>query len=199
METTETINAFWFGTLADDKAVADERARLWWAKNTAVDADIRRRFESCVTQAAKGELHAWTATPSGRLALILLADQFTRNMYRDTPAAFALDPLARAWCREGLRDGADRALRPIERVFFYLPLEHSESLEEQDRAVSLFEQLASEVRAEHKANFDGFLDFAVRHRDVIRRFGRFPHRNRILDRESSPEERAFLLQKGSSF
>jgi uncharacterized protein (DUF924 family) len=199
METIETINAFWFGSRADDKSAADERASLWWSKNPAVDDNIRQRFASCTTQAAHGELDAWMASPSGRLALILLTDQFPRNMYRDTPKAFAYDHLANAWCKEGVLFGADRALRPIERVFFYLPLEHAESMDDQDRAVGLFEELAAQAQPEHKESFDGFLDFAVRHRDVIRRFGRFPHRNRILGRESTEEERAFLQQKASSF
>ena len=198
METSESINAFWFGARIGDKE-ADDRARLWWSKHTAFDKEIRERFEPCTLQAARGELDAWAASPSGLLALILLLDQFPRNMYRDTPSAFAFDTRANARCKEGLRIGADRALRPIERVFFYLPLEHAESLEDQERAVALFEGLASEAAAKHKESFDGYLDYAIRHRDVIRRFGRFPHRNRILGRTSTEEELAFLQQKGSSF
>ncbi len=199
METQQTIRAFWFGGAADDHAVAQQQAHLWWAKDATTDAAIRQRFEGCVRRAPDGELDAWAATPQGRLALILLTDQFPRNIYRDTPASFSFDALARTWCVDGLRDGADRMLRPIERVFFYMPLEHSEALDDQERAVALFEQLAGVVDGGQRASFDGFLDFALRHRDVIRRFGRFPHRNRILGRQSSGEELAFLQQKGSSF
>lgn len=198
-ETEKTINAFWFGTQEDATAVANERARLWWAKNEAADLEIRERFEAWTAKAAQGQLAGWAGTPQGRLALILLTDQFPRNMYRDTPKAFAFDRLALSWTKEGLQQGMDAQLRPIERVFFYLPLEHAESIEDQEQAVTLFEQLTASVSSEHRPTFSGFLDFALRHRDVIRRFGRFPHRNRLLGRESRPEEVAFLQQKGSSF
>lgn len=199
METPDTIRAFWFGSGADDATVAASQSKLWWAQHPDTDELIRQRFEDCLRKAARGELDAWRETPPGRLALILLADQFTRNMYRDTAQAFAYDPLAQAWCKEGLQLGADRALRPIERVFFYLPLEHSESLDDQERALVLFRELAAGVDARQRESFDGFLDFAQRHRDVVARFGRFPHRNRILGRDSTPEELAYLAQPGSSF
>lgn len=150
-------------------------------------------------QAAAHELDNWTQTPAGCLALILLTDQFPRNIYRDTPRAFAFDPLARAWCKEGLRNRMHESLRPIERVFFYLPLEHSESLDDQLHAVALFEELVTIVPQEQRNTFDGFVDYAHRHHEVIGRFGRFPHRNRILGRTSTEEELRFLEQKGSSF
>jgi len=120
-------------------------------------------------------------------------------MYRNTPAAFAHDALARKWCKEGLRIGAQDALRPIERVFFYLPLEHAESVEDQELSVALYRELVSAAGPEGAEVFGGFLDYAVRHRDVIVRFGRFPHRNRILGRASTAEEIEFLKQPGSSF
>ncbi|RJG04749.1 DUF924 domain-containing protein [Noviherbaspirillum cavernae] len=199
METESTIREFWFGSQADDSAVASERAALWWSKNPDVDAAIRQRFAALAARAASRELDAWNATPHGTLALILLTDQFPRNIHRDTPQAFASDPLARAWCSLGLGRGDDLQLRPIERVFFYLPLEHSESLDDQERSVALFERLAANVAAEQRPAFDGFLDYARRHRDIIARFGRFPHRNRILGRTTSMAETAFLTEKGSSF
>lgn len=200
METPDTIREFWFGSNTVDAVVAQERAKLWWAKHPQTDDEIRQRFETYVAQAASGELDAWLATPTGRLALILLTDQFPRNMYRDTPQAFAFDPLALAWCKEGLRQGSDRFLRPIERVFFYIPLEHSESLEDQERSVRLFRELAAvENSANAESAFNSFLDFAVRHRDIVARFQRFPHRNQILGRVSTPEELEFLKEKGSSF
>ena len=120
-------------------------------------------------------------------------------MYRDTAQAFAYDGLARTWCTEGLAIGIDQELRPIERVFFYLPLEHAESLEDQDRCVALFERLLQDVPPGQRPVFEGFYDFALRHRVIIERFGRYPHRNAILGRPSSPEEAAFLQEKGSSF
>lgn len=199
METPETILEFWFGTNADDAAVAAERSKLWWIKRDETDRVIRERFESTLLKAARRELDAWADTPRGRLALILLTDQFTRNMYRNTPASFAHDELARGWCREGLRDKVHLALWPIQRVFFYLPLEHSESLEDQVQAVALFRELTEGADAQGREVFAGFLDYALRHRDVIARFGRFPHRNQILGRASTEEEMAFLKQPGSSF
>lgn len=199
METPASIHEFWFGTQADDAAVAAERARLWWAKDEQADREIERRFAAWVERAARGELDGWAATPPGRLALILLTDQFPRNIYRGTPQSFAFDRHALAWCRQGLAAGMDGALRPIERVFFYLPLEHAESMADQELSVALFERLAAGVEPAQRAAFDGFLDYARRHRDVVARFGRFPHRNRILGRASSVEELAFLQQKGSSF
>lgn len=168
-------------------------------KSEATDKEIRNRFLSYVVAAGAGELDEWRESASGRLALILLLDQFTRNIYRDTPEAFARDERARELCVSGLAEGADQALRPIERVFFYLPLEHSEDIEDQDRCVALFQQLAEDVPAHWKPAFDGFIDFAIRHQAIIQQFGRFPHRNAILGRESTPEETGFLAGPGSSF
>lgn len=199
METPDTIRAFWFGPLTGDAAVARTQARLWWKKDARTDAMIRARFEALPARAAAGGLNGWLTSPVGRLALILVTDQFPRNMYRGTPRAFAYDRLARAWCVAGLERGDDRALRPIERAFFYMPLEHSESLDDQQRAVALFRALADNAAPAHRAVFDDLLDYAVRHRDIIARFGRFPHRNSILGRPSSDAELTFLREKGSSF
>jgi uncharacterized protein (DUF924 family) len=146
-----------------------------------------------------GTHREWLATPHGALALILLADQFPRNIFRDTPQAFALDPLALAFANSVIDAGFDQKLRPIERVFCYLPFEHSELLIDQDRSVELFKALHAAVADMDKELFAGYVDFAVRHRVVIERFGRFPHRNRILDRASTAEEIEFLQQPGSSF
>lgn len=201
-ETPQTVVEFWFGPeagKADDAAIAERQQALWWRKDPATDSAIRRRFEDVITEAAMGALDAWAQAPAGRLALILLTDQFPRNIYRDTKAAFGHDPLALAWCKEGLHRGDDARLRPVERVFFYLPLEHSEARQDQERSVALYSALSASVPASQRSVFDGFLDFALRHRDIVERFGRFPHRNRLLGRASSPEELAFLEQPGSSF
>ena len=197
--TPETILDFWFGSNHDDLTVAKERSELWWTKNKATDDEIRHRFETYVTLAVSEQLKDWLTTPRGRLALIILCDQFPRNIYRDTPRAFSCDEKALTWCIEGLEQKVDRQLRPIERVFFYLPLEHAEFIEPQDLSVKCFGELVSKVNAEQKALFEGYLDYAVRHRQIIERFGRFPHRNRVLGRESTPEELAFLSESGSSF
>jgi uncharacterized protein (DUF924 family) len=199
METKNTILEFWFGLKTDDQVVAEEHSKLWWSKHPDTDEQIRQRFETCIAQAAVHALDAWAAAPTGRLALILLTDQFPRNAYRDTPQAFAFDPLALSWSREGIRNDVHRQLRPIERVFLYMPLEHSESLEDQQQSIALFEELADVVSPEHRRTFNGYVRFARRHREIIERFGRFPHRNRILGRASSPAELAFLQEPGSSF
>jgi uncharacterized protein (DUF924 family) len=200
METRETIREYWFGTALEDAAVtARERTRLWWSKDPEVDDEIRRRFESCVISAGSGELDDWASNPQDRLALILLMDQFPRSIYRDSAQAFAFDTKALSLARTGIDAGFDVALRPLEKVFFYLPLEHSESVANQDRSVSLFQKLVDDAGPDQKPTFAEYLDFAVRHRDIISRFGRFPHRNKALGRISTPEELSFLQQPGSGF
>lgn len=199
MDGIDTILEFWFGTNSNDAAVVGERSFLWWSKDPEVDREIRERFEPLVLAAASGGLDAWRASIRGRLALILLTDQFPRNIYRGTPQAFRFDDAARQLCLESIQTRAERGLRFIHRVFFYLPLEHSEDLDHQGRGVGLFEELVAEVPRELAPAFREFLEFARKHRAVIERFGRFPHRNAILGRESTREEIEFLKQPGSSF
>jgi uncharacterized protein (DUF924 family) len=194
-----SVIEFWFGTAADDAAVARERKNLWWSKDPALDAQIRDRYGALVEAAADSAHAGWAETPRGRLALILLFDQFPRNMHRGTARAFAFDPLAQRLAVDGLESGADQALRPIERVFFYLPLEHAESLDLQERCVELFYRLAAAVPDHLHELFRGYVQYAERHRDIIARFGRFPHRNAALGRASTPEETEFLKQPGSAF
>ncbi len=197
-EGTEILD-FWFGRADDDTRIAAEKASLWWQKDAATDEDIRQRFEPQVRAAGQDKLDDWQASPEGRLALILLTDQFPRNIYRDTPEAFRFDGKARALCVDGLELGQAAHLRPIQRVFFYLPLEHSEDIDDQTWCVDLMRALAREVPEAWRSTFEGYVDYAEAHYRIIERFGRFPHRNRILGRESSDEERAFLTEPGSSF
>ena len=194
-----TVLDFWFGTDPDDAATARAQRALWWSKNPAVDAEIRRRFAAPVQAAGFGKHDDWAANPRGRLALIVLFDQFPRNMHRGSARAFAWDGLARRLALDGIAAGADRQLRPIERIFCYLPLEHSENLAHQDRCVALYQVLAASVAPALRDTFAGYVDFAERHRAIIRRFGRFPHRNAVLGRASTAEELEFLGQPGSSF
>lgn len=198
-ETAESIVRFWFGSSDDDAVAAKEQGKLWWSKDDKTDAEIRQRFEQTTTSLARGECDQWADSPVGVLAMVLAADQFPRNMYRGTPQSFAFDTLGLRWALHALERGMDNHLRPIQRVFLYLPFEHSEVLADQNRSVILFEQLHKQVSSGQQETFAGFVDFAKRHREVIRRFGRFPHRNRILERESTPEEIEFLKQPGSSF
>ncbi|AYV36839.1 DUF924 domain-containing protein [Aeromonas veronii] len=200
MQPWQPLLDLWFGDEADDVLRATRQAPLWWGKSSETDALLAKQFGELAEAAAEGCLAHWADAPSGRLALILLLDQLPRNIHRGTPAAFAQDPLARDLCLKGLSIGADKSLSPLERVFFYLPLEHAESREQQVRSVALFEALAAEqAGTPAQATFAGFADFARRHQVIIERFGRFPHRNDILGRTSTPEEAAFLQQPGSGF
>lgn len=199
METPGTICEFWFGPHRDEAELIARQSSLWWSKRDDIDAAIRARFGPLPSRAAGGELDGWRGTPRGRLAFVLLTDQFPRNMFRDTPRAFAFDILARAWARDAIEQGMDQRLRAIERVFLYMPLEHSEDLDDQTEAVRLFGALAAGVEPALRPSFERFLDFARRHREIIARYGRFPHRNAILGRGSSAAEIDFLQQPGSSF
>ena len=202
MDTPATIHVFWFGATADEDdeaAIIARQSALLWKKQPAVDAEIRQRFAPLVGRAAVGELDDWLGSPRGRLALILLTDQFPRNIWRGQAAAFAFDVLALRWAKEAVARGLDRDARPIERVFLYLPLEHSEDLADQREAVRLFDALGGEVAAAARPAFAGYLDFARRHLEIIERFGRFPHRNAALGRETSAAEAEFLRQPGSAF
>ncbi len=190
---------YWFGSDQDDAVAAREKGGMWWKSDAAVDDDLRTRFSDLVEMAGRNELNEWASTPHGLLALILLTDQFPRNIFRNTPRAFFFDSVARARCRDGIARGIDIRLRPIERVFHYLPLEHSESQQDQQDSVRLFSELAREAPSERRELFANYLRYAERHREIIARFGRFPHRNRILDRASTAEEIAFLQTPGSSF
>lgn len=198
-ESPETIIDFWFGEKGADSVVAKRQTSLWFKKQASTDALIKERFEQTLLSAAAGELDSWCDTASGRLALIIVLDQLPRNIYRDSPRAFAFDPLAREHCQAGLERHDDTTLPAVHRVFFYLPLEHAEDRVLQARSVALFNELAAQVSEDAKAIFDGFADFAQRHRVIVDRFGRFPHRNAILGRESTAQELEFLMQPGSSF
>lgn len=185
------VLAFWFG---GDDAVD----RRWFNGGAAFDREIAERFGATIDAALRGELAGWAATPDDALALIVVLDQFTRNVGRGTPRAFAGDVRALALALELIERGDDRRLPPLRRWFAYLPLEHAEDLALQQRCVQLFEDLLADAGAHHEA-IAGALDYARRHRDVIARFGRFPHRNEILGRATMADEHAFLQQPGSRF
>lgn len=190
---------FWFGEPGPATAVAQRQAALWWSKDEAVDARIARDFDAAVLAAGSGGLQRWLDTPEGWLALLIVCDQFPRNIHRDTPLAFAFDVRARQRCRQGIEAGLLERLDPLGRVFALLPLEHAEDAALQAECVQRFQALAASVGEADRQTFEGFLDFARRHQVVIDRFGRYPHRNRILGRRSTPEERAYLAQPGAGF
>ena len=204
MQRAHEVLEFWFGTGPWDAARLEERSKFWFgdddaAAGAARDALIREHLEPLLERAARGDLAAWAASPKRRLALILLFDQVPRNAYRGTAAAFAFDREALALTVEGIQLAADAALDPIERIFFYLPLEHAESLEAQDGAVAAFERLAAEAPEELRAYCEYCSKFAREHRDIIAKFGRFPHRNRVLERASTEDEREWLAAGGGNF
>lgn len=202
-ETIATVIEFWFGPgpYTDAAAIALERKALWWGKDAAVDAAIKARFEPLLLAAANSDpaVASWTESPLGMLALILLFDQFPRNMYRGAAYAFAYDELAQQCCSLGLAQGFDAQLTPIQRVFFYMPLEHAEDVEDQQYSVKLFRALVRQAGVQDKETFEGYADFAVKHSAIVERYGRFPHRNAVLGRDSTDEETVFLRSPGASF
>ncbi|MDP3583527.1 MAG: DUF924 family protein [Thiobacillus sp.] len=195
----ESVLDFWFGASGSAAEIAGRQSKLWFGKSLANDQAVIDRFADTLTAATAGRLDHWAHTPRGRLALVIVLDQFPHHIHRDQPQAFATDPQSLALSLAALESGEDRKLAPIERVFLYLPLEHAESIEMQEQSVSLYEQLANEAATDERALFDNFLDYARKHLDVVARFGRFPHRNEILGRPSTPEELEFLKQPGSRF
>ncbi|MBN8894939.1 MAG: DUF924 domain-containing protein [Rhodanobacter sp.] len=174
-------------------------AAHWFAKDAAFDEQIRRRFAVAADDAAQGRLDAWASNPADWLALLILLDQFPRNLHRGDAQAWAADVKAQRIALSGLAGGFDQALPPLQRVFAYLPLEHAEDMGLQQRAVTLFEALHAQAPVAGRARFAEFLDYARRHREVIARFGRFPHRNAVLGRDSTAAEREYLAQPGAGF
>lgn len=181
---------FWF---------AETNAVHWFVADAAFDAQIRERFSSTADAAADGRLDCWAVNPPGWLALLILLDQFPRNLHRGDACAWAQDASAQRVALSGIARGDDRQLPPLQRVFAYLPLEHAEDRALQRQSVALFEALCAEVPPPQRKRFEEFLDYARRHHDVIARFGRFPHRNAVLGRTSTAEEMAYLAQPGSGF
>jgi uncharacterized protein (DUF924 family) len=182
---------YWFGDL-DGEFADDTHRAMWWSGGETVDAEVRTNFGGLIGAADAGELDDWLATTRGRLAFIIVCDQFSRHVHRGTPAAFATDPLALTAARDGVEAGADRQLRLDERGFFYLPFEHAEDLCDQHTCVNLFTQLRDETPAGQRHLTGAGLRHAHQHRDIIARFGRFPHRNALLGRASTAEEQAYL-------
>lgn len=191
IETWQSVLEFWFG--APDAPDYGKPRREWFLKCADFDARVRARFEATLDAAARGELSGWCATPTGALALIIVLDQFPRNIHRGSARAFATDALALQTARDTVARGDDRLLLPVQRHFVYLPFEHAEDLATQEEALRLFETLRGDP---HSAEA---IDYAYRHHAIIARFGRFPHRNAVFGRPSTTEETEFLRQPGSGF
>ena len=200
LQTPGDVLTFWFGDTGFDVNALEGKQALWWKKSDETDTLIADRGVELVAKLASGLAYKWSEKgPAERLAAIIGLDQFTRNIFRDTPAAFENDALALSLCKDGLERGDDRVLSPVKRWFFYMPLEHSEDLADQERCVGLMKDLISETDDSFKPAIEGALDFARQHRDVINKFGRFPHRNAILGRNSSKAEKDYLAKPGAGF
>jgi uncharacterized protein (DUF924 family) len=190
---------FWLGNLDGDGLAEDALTQRWWRKDSAFDHEVAAKFEPTWQAIMAGDREAWLEAPHSRLAYVIVLDQFSRNMFRDTPRAFEGDATALRVAADGVERGMDRSLHGHERVFFYMPFMHSEQLAVQERGVELFTALRDQSEGRVREAVAGNVDYAKRHRDMIARWGRFPHRNRILGRPSTPAEVEFLKQPGSSF
>lgn len=204
MDHSRTVLEFWFGRDRLTPGLFAERMPGWFdagdaEARAARDADISSRFGVLTARAAAGALDNWADSPRQRLALILLLDQFPRHIHRGTPRAFATDRRAASLTLDGMQKAADGTLDPGHRVFFYMPLQHSEALDVQEESVAAYRRLLEEAQDEWRNALSGTLDYARLHRDVIARFGRFPHRNAVLDRDTTPEESAWLDSGGERF
>lgn len=192
----EEILGYWFGELESDEHIPEDRLELWFSQDGSTDYFIRQAYEPLVTAAAQGGLAAWKEEPRSSLAWLIVLDQFPRSVYRGMAAAYEQDPACQIQTLEGVEAGFDLELRPLERVFYYLPLEHAEDLEVQGRSVELFTALRDGAPEVVRDKFEVFLQYAEEHRQVIERFGRFPHRNAVLGRESTPDELEYLASGG---
>jgi uncharacterized protein (DUF924 family) len=210
MDDALKVREFWFGKsltgplpghaeLASQALALNRRADLWFGSNSQLlaqqDETIRAQFQALVGRAGRGELASWADSPRRRLSLIILLDQFPRQIYRNTPQAFAYDTEALGLTLSGMQLAADGALNLIERLFFYMPLQHAESTEVQEESVAAYRRLAAESPEPLRSTFEGALQWAQSHRSLIQQFGRFPQRNRILGRESTPEEVNYLTRE----
>jgi uncharacterized protein (DUF924 family) len=200
MNDIEHVLDFWFGACGPDGALDSKKQKMWFGNGRQFDAVIHTSFGALHERVVRSELdQEWSVTPRGRIALIVVLDQMSRHIHRGTPAAFAQDPAAQRLAVTGVEKSMDRELIPAQRVFFFLPFEHAEDLELQRLGVRCFDGLARTVAEPCRKEYESLADYARRHCEIVERFGRFPHRNQLLGRVSTPEEIKFLKQPGSSF
>ena len=195
----DAILSFWFKEQELTAPQIDRRMDVWFSDDEVFDLEIRKDFANDVEMASEGQLDHWAHQPRGRLALILLLDQFRRNIYRNSADAFARDKMALKLCVEGARDKKDRELTAIQKAFFYMPLQHAESRKVQEKSVQIFRRLAAAVSPTYRETFETMATFAELHRDIVEQFGRFPHRNSLLGRDNTPEEAAYLAGDSPDF
>ncbi len=195
----DAILDFWFKAQDLSAPQIDRRMDVWFGEDSVFDHEVKKEFAEDVDKASAGRLDHWAHQPRGRLALILLLDQFRRNIYRNTAKAFALDRAALKLCVEGAMVKKDAGLTAIERAFFYMPLQHAESRKVQAKSVELYNRLAKAVSPTYRETFETMAQFAELHRDIIEQFGRFPHRNKLLNRQNTPEEEEYLAGGSPDF
>ncbi|TWD46362.1 DUF924 family protein [Pseudomonas sp. SJZ131] len=198
-EPWQPLLDWWFGSAETPDDIAADKGKLWFGKRDSQDLEAQTRFGDWVEQALAGGLIEWAQRPEGWLALVLLLDQLPRMIFRENPKSFAGDLRAQALVAQGIAADFDRQLQPIQRVFIYLVFEHCENLAVQNEAVSRFLDLTQQQPEAQRAVFADNLDYAERHQKIIARFGRFPHRNKVLGRASTAEEIEFLSKPGSRF
>jgi uncharacterized protein (DUF924 family) len=195
----EAIIEFWFREQGLSAPQIDRRMDIWFGADEVFDHECKKEFSDDVSAASEGRLDHWAHEPRGRLALILLLDQFRRNIFRNTTDAFSKDKMSLKLCVEGAMAKTDQGLAPIERAFFYMPLQHAESKKVQAKSVELYSKLSETVSPTFRETFETITQFAELHRDIIEQFGRFPHRNKLLNRENTPEEDEYLSADGPDF
>jgi uncharacterized protein (DUF924 family) len=195
----EELLDFWFGKDLESPGTVERRVARWFGGDPELDREIARRFGDLPERAAKGELAGWKAAPRSTLALVIALDQLPRNLFRNSPRAYELDAFALDVALDAIGRGFDTRIHPLEATFLYLPLEHAEDLSLQERCVAHFTALVERAPAATCHCYEGFLEYACTHRDVVRDFGRFPHRNALFGRTSTSAERAFLAGGGATF
>lgn len=195
----QRVLAFWFAGNKRDSPRVDSRMDRWFGVDEGLDNLIRDEFGALVEQASNGELMDWAETAEGRLALIIVLDQFRRNIHRNSPDAFTHDNLALKLCIEGTIDGYHKELTPMQQLFFFMPLQHAESLAVQEKSVGIFSALAESVTETLRETFQTAAQFAELHHDIVAEFHRFPHRNAILRRKETPAEAAYLASDSPTF
>lgn len=195
----DAILAFWFREHELSAPQIDRRMDIWFGEDEVFDLECKKEFSDDVAKASDGKLDHWAHKPDGRLALILLLDQFRRNIYRNTAEAFSRDKAALKLCVEGAMQKKDQGLTPIQRAFFYMPLQHAESRKVQAKSVELFSRLAQAVSPTYRETFETMAQFAELHRDIVDQFGRFPHRNKVLGRDNTAEEDQYLSGDSPDF
>jgi len=199
MQDAQDVLDFWFGGRGRDALTLDSRMDRWFSSSPDLDAEIKTQFGDLVEQASAEDIDHWAEEPEGRLALIILLDQFRRNIYRGKADAFSLDSKALKLCVEGTIDGVHDKLSPEQRIFFFMPLQHAESKKIQEKSVNIYNALAESVAGTLRETFATCAQFAELHRDIVMEFGRFPHRNAILDRENTDAEATYLSADAPSF